>query len=141
MGVWLLVFEKRRACGLFALAAGAIWFLLATQWIIPSLSGAEAAAVDRYEYLGNSVLEVAKNLLLQPGIILSKLRHPGVSGRTPVSFGVGAFDSASRAISQRHSRPNAQYSFRGKYSTRSRASIFAADFAVFVGGCDRIPCC
>lgn len=73
MGVWLLLFEKRRTCGWFALAAGVIWFLLTTQWIIPSLSGGEAAAVDRYEYLGNSVLEVAVNVLLKPDLILGKI--------------------------------------------------------------------
>ena len=73
MGVWLFVFEKRRGCGGFAFLAGAIWFVATTQWIIPTLSGEEAAAVNRYAYLGDSVLEVAQNLILKPGIILGKV--------------------------------------------------------------------
>jgi uncharacterized membrane protein len=73
MGVWLLLFEKRRFCGIAAIALGSAWFLIATQWIIPMLSGGEAAAVDRYGYLGKSVFEVAKNLLLQPGLALGKI--------------------------------------------------------------------
>ncbi|MBD3885213.1 DUF2079 domain-containing protein [Phormidium tenue FACHB-886] len=74
MGVWLLVFEKRRFYGIFALVVGIVWFLLATQWIIPSLSGSEPAALGRYEALGgDSVLEVALNLFRKPGIVLSKV--------------------------------------------------------------------
>lgn len=70
MGIWLIIFEKRRLCGVIALSAGVAWFFTATQLIIPQFSGAEAAAVERYSYLGDSVLEIAKNLVLQPGIIL-----------------------------------------------------------------------
>ncbi len=73
MGLWLLLFEKRRFYGLFALLTGVSWFLIATQWIIPTLSGTEAAAVKRYAYLGDSVLDIAKNLILQPGILLSHI--------------------------------------------------------------------
>jgi uncharacterized membrane protein len=71
MGVWLFWFEKRRFCGLFALITGAGWFLIATQWIIPTLTGGEAAAVGRYSYLGDSVFGIAKNLILRPDIVLS----------------------------------------------------------------------
>lgn len=73
MGVWLLVFEKRRFCGAFAMIAGVAWFLIVTQVIIPRFSGTEAAAVERYAYLGTSVLEIAKNLLFKPSLILGKL--------------------------------------------------------------------
>lgn len=73
MGAWLFVFEKRRFCGALALIAGVAWFLIATQWIIPTFSGGEVAAVGRYNYLGDSVLEIALNLLLQPGIILGRV--------------------------------------------------------------------
>lgn len=74
MGLWLLLYEKKRFCGIFALMAGVLWFVLATQWIIPTLSGTEAAAVGRYEALGgDSVLEVAINLILKPHIVLSKV--------------------------------------------------------------------
>lgn len=73
MGVWLLLFEKRRLYGAIALAAGVVWFLLASQVIIPFFSGAEAAAVGRYSYLGNSVLGIAKNIAFQPGLIWGKV--------------------------------------------------------------------
>lgn len=73
MGIWLLVFEKRRFCGAFALVAGVAWFLIATQVIIPFFSGSQAAAVERYSYLGNSVLEIASNLVLKPGLVLGRV--------------------------------------------------------------------
>jgi uncharacterized membrane protein len=73
MGVWLMLFEKRRLCGAIAFGAGVAWFLITTQAIIPTFSGREAAAVGRYSYLGNSVLEIAKNVIFQPGLILGKV--------------------------------------------------------------------
>ena len=73
MGVWLLVFEKRRVCGAIAIIAGVAWFLIVTQVIIPMFSGTEAAAVERYSYLGNSVLDIAKNLLFKPNLLLGKV--------------------------------------------------------------------
>ncbi len=73
MGFWLLIFEKRRVYGVFALVAGCAWFLLATQVVIPTFSNNEAAAVARYSYLGDSVLDIVTNLVLKPGLILSKV--------------------------------------------------------------------
>jgi uncharacterized membrane protein len=70
MGVWLILFEKRRWYGGFAFLTGIVWFAVATFFIIPSFSGQEAAAVGRYSYLGNSVLEIAKNLLFRPEPLL-----------------------------------------------------------------------
>ncbi|MBD1806908.1 DUF2079 domain-containing protein [Microcoleus sp. FACHB-SPT15] len=73
MGVWLLVFEKKRVCGAIAIVAGVAWFIIATQIIIPQFSGTEAAAVFRYAYLGDSVLDIAKNLLFKPNLVLGKI--------------------------------------------------------------------
>lgn len=73
MGFWLLIFEKKRFCGAIALFAGIAWFIIATKLIIPFFSGHEAAAVGRYAFLGNSVFEIAQNLLLKPGIVLEKI--------------------------------------------------------------------
>jgi uncharacterized membrane protein len=73
MGIWLLVFENRRAYGLSAIIFGVVWFILATKLIIPFFSGAEAAAVDRYSYLGNSVFDIIKNLISQPRLAFSKI--------------------------------------------------------------------
>lgn len=73
MGVWLLVFEKKRWCGAIALAAGTAWFLIATQWILPFYSGTEARALDRYAEFGKTPLEIAVNLVLKPQLLLSRL--------------------------------------------------------------------
>jgi uncharacterized membrane protein len=73
MGLWLLVFEKRRVCGLFALIAGLVWFVIASQVIIPMFSNSEVAAVSRYSYLGSSVLEISSNLLFKPGLVLGRV--------------------------------------------------------------------
>ena len=73
MGFWLLVFERRRFYGTFALIAGISWFLIASQVIIPFFSNSEVAAVSRYSYLGDSVIAIASNLLLKPNIVLERV--------------------------------------------------------------------
>ena len=73
LGIWLLFGERQRVYGLTAIAAGFVWFLAATQVIIPHFSGAEAAAVDRYAELGDSVLEIAWTLLTNPLILGERL--------------------------------------------------------------------
>ena len=73
MGLWLLVFEKKRLCGAIAMILATAWFAIATQSIIPTFSGAEAAAVSRYDFLGDSVIEIAINLFLKPTVILSRM--------------------------------------------------------------------
>ena len=73
MGIWLLVFEKRRREGAIALIAGISWFIIASFVIIPFFSGSEAAAVGRYSYLGSSVLAIASNLVLKPELILGRV--------------------------------------------------------------------
>jgi uncharacterized membrane protein len=72
MGCWLLLLKKYKY-GIIALILGFGWFAIATQIIIPTFSGNEAAAVDRYSYLGNSVIDIAKNLILKPQLILGKI--------------------------------------------------------------------
>ncbi|MFM1842271.1 MAG: hypothetical protein RLZZ490_1007 [Cyanobacteriota bacterium] len=73
VGFWLMFWEKRRGFGIVSLFAGVAWFLIATKGIIPAFSGGEAAAVNRYSFLGDSVGEIALNLILKPHIILSYL--------------------------------------------------------------------
>ncbi|MEG4321098.1 MULTISPECIES: DUF2079 domain-containing protein [unclassified Microcoleus] len=74
MGVWLFFFEKTRRCGLIAIFLGAAWFLIATQAIVPYFNqGKQHAGVGRYQYLGNSVFEIAVNLILKPNLILWRL--------------------------------------------------------------------
>lgn len=73
MGFWLLIFEKKRWCGSLAVFAGISWFLVSTKVIIPFFSGQEVAAVGRYSYLGDSMGEIAQNLLLNPGVVFGKI--------------------------------------------------------------------
>ncbi|MEG4805523.1 DUF2079 domain-containing protein [Microcoleus sp. ARI1-B5] len=83
MGLWLLLFEPeslsggkkrvRMAIALFAIIIGTAWFLIVTQAIIPGFRGTESGGVGRYAYLGSSVLEIAGNLLLKPGLVLGKI--------------------------------------------------------------------
>lgn len=76
MGIWLLVFEKKRRCGAIALVSGITWFAIATKIVIPFF-GSQAASVERhiprYAYLGNSFSEIVKNLLLNPGLVLGQV--------------------------------------------------------------------
>ncbi len=73
MGVWLLLFENRKKYGFLALCLGVFWFIITTQLIIPQFSGDEVAAVGRYSFLGDSVIEIITNLILRPNIILSRI--------------------------------------------------------------------
>ena len=73
MGLWLLLFEQKRLCGAIALFAGSSWFLVATQIVIPHFRPLGVEAVARYVGLGDSVLDIAKNLILQPGLVLGYL--------------------------------------------------------------------
>ena len=74
MGVWLFLFEKTRRCGLIAIFLGAAWFLIATQAIVPYFNqGKQHAGIGRYQYLGNSVFEIAINLIMKPHLVAGRL--------------------------------------------------------------------
>ncbi|ARV63215.1 hypothetical protein BZZ01_24725 [Nostocales cyanobacterium HT-58-2] len=76
LGVWLLVFEKKRRCGAIALVSGVVWFVIATKIVIPFFGG-QAASVERhiarYAYLGNSFSEIAQNFFLKPDLVLGQV--------------------------------------------------------------------
>lgn len=76
MGVWLLLFEKRRLYGLIAIISGIAWFLIANKIIIPFF-GSEATLVNRhfyrYSYLGKSFSETLQIILYQPQLIISNI--------------------------------------------------------------------
>jgi len=73
MGFWLLVFEKRRLCGAIALVAGIGWFLIAIKLVIPAFRPGGVESVTRYAYLGDSVLDIARNLVLKPHLVLGRV--------------------------------------------------------------------
>jgi uncharacterized membrane protein len=76
MGVWLLLFEKRRLYGAIAIISGIAWFLIANKIIIPFF-GSEATLVNRhfyrYSYLGKSFSETLQIILYQPQLIISNI--------------------------------------------------------------------
>ena len=76
MGIWLIVFEKRQLMGKIAIVSGMIWFILATQIIIPVIGGEAASTVrhaGRYASLGGSYSEILRNLFVKPNLFLSKI--------------------------------------------------------------------
>lgn len=81
MGLWLLLFERRRGYGAIALIAGIAWFLIATKLIIPAFSldiesGLITRHIFRYGDLGSTYTEIAKNILTKPQLVLGKLFAP-----------------------------------------------------------------
>ena len=76
IGVWLLLFEKRRLYGVIAIISGIAWFLIANKIIIPFF-GSEATLVNRhfyrYSYLGKSFSETLQIILYQPQLIISNI--------------------------------------------------------------------
>jgi uncharacterized membrane protein len=76
MGIWLLLWEKKKISGIIAIISGLFWFIITTQLLIPLITGQSAVtemADSRYSYLGNSLSEIIFNLLLKPDLVLSKI--------------------------------------------------------------------
>lgn len=87
MGLWLWVWEQRRAYGLGAMGAGTLWFILATQVIIPAFSGLQPAGVSLYSYLGDSMPAVIANLFWQPHLVLRQIVSWGTLEYLALLFG------------------------------------------------------
>lgn len=76
MGIWLILFENRRLMGVISISVGIIWFVIATQVIIPVIGGEVASTVrhiGRYASLGSSYSEILLNIFFKPNLILSKI--------------------------------------------------------------------
>ncbi|MFM6192545.1 DUF2079 domain-containing protein [Planktothrix sp.] len=73
MGVWLFIFEKKPRYALVSIILGFLWFFLSTEFIIPHFSQAPPIAVGVYSFLGNSLPEITLNIILKPGLVLSKI--------------------------------------------------------------------
>lgn len=79
MGLWLILIEKRRLYGMIALFAGLVWFLLATQMIIPLIGGDSASVfrhINRYQDLGTSFSEILLNFILKPQLVGKRIFSP-----------------------------------------------------------------
>jgi uncharacterized membrane protein len=73
MGVWLWLFERRRWAGAIAFCSGIIWFVLATQVIIPHFQPAGVLGISHYAEFGKTIPEIALNLILRPDLLLRRL--------------------------------------------------------------------
>ncbi|MFO0130877.1 MAG: DUF2079 domain-containing protein [Pseudanabaena sp.] len=71
LGVWLL-FRKKRLMGSIAIALGILWFLMATQIVMPMVDAGTGRFLSRYSSLGGSYLEILTNLIVKPNLFLSK---------------------------------------------------------------------
>ncbi len=74
VAVWLFCFKKeRRKLAFLLFIASSGYFLLIQKWQATFLDHTTETYIDRYRYLGNSKLEVLKNLILNPPLWLEKL--------------------------------------------------------------------
>jgi uncharacterized membrane protein len=74
MGVWLLLFEKKRFEGLASIILGSVWFVFVITVLIPYFGdGKNASGVAYYSYLGGSVREILLNMLMHPGLVMGKI--------------------------------------------------------------------
>ena len=76
MGLWLLLWEKKKLFASLAIALGISWFLISTRLIIPIFSNNSANIsrhIERFSYLGNSFSEIAQNFFLKPWLVLQGL--------------------------------------------------------------------
>jgi uncharacterized membrane protein len=73
MGLWLILFEKRRAYGFYALISGSVWFLIFTKILVPIFKPDGYHAISRYGELGDSISEAIANLWLKPNVAIHQL--------------------------------------------------------------------
>ena len=72
LGVWL-IFRKKILMGCIAVFFGVLWFLIATQIVMPMVEAGTGRFLSRYSFLGGSYLEILTNLVIKPNLILSKV--------------------------------------------------------------------
>ncbi|MBF2027148.1 MAG: DUF2079 domain-containing protein [Oscillatoriales cyanobacterium C42_A2020_001] len=73
MGVWLWLFEQRRLYGAIAFITGILWFILATQVILPHFQPAGVLGASHFAEFGKTIPEILLNLVLRPDLLLRKL--------------------------------------------------------------------
>ncbi|MCA6621725.1 MAG: DUF2079 domain-containing protein [Pseudanabaena sp. M165S2SP1A06QC] len=59
--------------GLASIFIGILWFIFATQIVMPMVGAGISRFLSRYSYLGSSYLEILLNLFLKPNLLFSKL--------------------------------------------------------------------
>ncbi|MNS04197.1 hypothetical protein D3C72_355500 [compost metagenome] len=79
MGAWLFLIGKK-SYGMLLAGMGATWFVVSTRLVIPAFSGSGPAAMQRYPYLGETMGEMVRNVMLHPELILGRIFSPEALG-------------------------------------------------------------
>lgn len=79
-GFYFILIRRKRRLGFGLVASGIAWTGIMLLYIIPSfrdpIYGLDYQYVDRYEYLGRSVTEIASTIVTQPDLVLHHLLVP-----------------------------------------------------------------
>jgi uncharacterized membrane protein len=73
LGLWLFLFEKKKQMGVIAIVMGIVWFVVATQVVMPMVGAGTTRFLSRYNFLGSSYLEIVINFFIKPHLLLSKI--------------------------------------------------------------------
>jgi len=77
MGLYAAFFQRRWRLGVLLAVLGLVLSIVVILVLIPAFRGGESFFYnDYYDYLGSSPLEIAKTVLLRPGVWLSRVFHP-----------------------------------------------------------------
>jgi len=77
MGLYLILKRRRYKLGAATTLLAAAWFLACVQIILPHFNaGGESAHLGRYAYLGDSMPDIAVNVLRRPSLVWDTLREP-----------------------------------------------------------------
>lgn len=72
LGLWLVWIKKPYKYGISAVIVGLGWFGISTKIIVPYFGG-DITGLGRYGNLGNSLVEIAKNLILRPDLVWQQI--------------------------------------------------------------------
>ncbi|MDJ0844201.1 DUF2079 domain-containing protein [Crocosphaera sp.] len=76
MGFWLFFYQKKQKLGSIAIGLGISWFIISTRLVIPIFSDNSANIsrhLERFNYLGDSFVEIAKNIIFKPWLLFQGL--------------------------------------------------------------------
>ncbi len=86
-GLFILLFQRRRKLGLALMLGGLGWAFLVLEYVIPVLRGSQFGGYyyfgggallgrGRYDYLGNSLSEIASTIFTRPDVVFAHLLIP-----------------------------------------------------------------
>ena len=73
LGLWLVLFKQRKTIGLVSIFIGILWFIFATQIVMPMVGSGTSRFLFRYSSLGNSYSEILTNLFIKPNLLFGKV--------------------------------------------------------------------